>query len=63
MDVIALESSGFSWVKDCVVVGYVPNEGDGEERHRFWNDMDRVLDRVVNGYRLHSGRFKWMDKR
>ena len=28
------------------------NEGDGEERDRFWNDMDRILDRLGNGYRL-----------
>ena len=34
----------------CVVVGYGPNEGDGEERNRFWNDMDRTLDSVGNGY-------------
>ena len=32
-------------------MGYGPNE-DGEERDRFWNDMDRILDRVWNGYRL-----------
>ena len=25
----------FSRVKVCVVVGYSPNEGDGEERDRF----------------------------
>ena len=42
----------FSRVKICTVVGYGPNEGDGEERYRFWNEMDRILDRVWNGYRL-----------
>ena len=42
----------FSRVKVCVVVGYGPNEGDGEERDRFWNDMDRTLNSVRNGYRL-----------
>ena len=42
----------FSIVKVFVVVGYVSNEGDGEERNRFWNEMDRVLDRVGNGYML-----------
>ena len=31
----------FSRVKFFVVVGYSSNEGDGEERDRFWNDMDR----------------------
>ena len=25
---------------------------DGEERDRFWNDMDSILDRVGNEYRL-----------
>ena len=34
------------------MVGYSPNEGDGKERDRFWNDMDRTLDSVENGYRL-----------
>ena len=35
-----------------MVVGYGPSEGDVEERERFWNDMDRILDIVVNGYKL-----------
>ena len=35
-----------------MVVGYVPNEGDDEERERFWNDLDRIVDRVGNEYRL-----------
>ena len=39
-------------VKVCVAVGCDPSEGDGEERDRFWNDMDRILDRVRNGYIL-----------
>ena len=39
----------FSRVKVCVVVGYCPNEGIGEEMERFWNDMDRTMDRVGNG--------------
>ena len=38
--------------KGCVVVGYGPNEGIGEERDRFWNDMDRSMARVGNEYRL-----------
>ena len=45
----------FSRVKVCVVVvvvGYGPNEGDGEEREKFWNDLDRIVDRIGNGYRL-----------
>ena len=39
-------------VKVCVAVGCDPSEGDGEKRDRFWNDMDRILDRVRNGYIL-----------
>ena len=31
-------------------MGYGPSE-DGEERDKFWNDMDRILDRIKNGYR------------
>ena len=42
----------FSRVKVCVAVGYSPDEGDGKERDRFWNNMDRNLDSVGNGYRL-----------
>ena len=34
------------------MVGYSPNERDGEERNGFWNDMDMILDKVWNGYRL-----------
>ena len=33
-------------------VGYGPNEGDSEEKERFWNDIVRTMDRVRNGYRL-----------
>ena len=42
----------FSRVKVCEVVGYGPSEGDVGERNRFWSDIDRILDRVENGYRL-----------
>ena len=42
----------FSRVKICVVVVYGPNQSKVEERDRFWNDMDRTLDSVENGYRL-----------
>ena len=35
-----------------MVVGYSLNEGNGEERERFWNDLDRNVDAVGNGYRL-----------
>ena len=35
-----------------MAVGYDPIEGIGEERERFWNDMDRTMDRVGNGYKL-----------
>ena len=33
-------------------MGYSSNKGIGEERERFWNDMDKTMDRVGNGYRL-----------
>ena len=36
----------FSGVKDGVMVGYGRNEVGGEERYRFWNHINRVLDRV-----------------
>ena len=36
----------------CVAVGYDSSEGDGEERERFWNELDRVVDRVGIGYRI-----------
>ena len=42
----------FSRVKVCAVVEYGLSEGDGEERDRFSNDMDRILDSAGNGYRL-----------
>ena len=35
-----------------MVMGYDPNERNGEERERFWIDMDRTMDRVRNGYGL-----------
>ena len=41
-----------SRVEVCVVVGYGPNKGIGEERERFFNDMDRTLDIVENAYKL-----------
>ena len=31
---------------------YGPTEGDDEDREKFWNDLDRVLDKVCNRYRL-----------
>ena len=42
----------FSRVKVCVVVGYGPNEGNGKERERFWNYLDKNVDRGGNGFRL-----------
>ena len=42
----------FSRVK-VVVVGYDYIEGGGEEREKFWNDADRILYTVGNGYRLY----------
>ena len=46
----------FTRIKDCVVVGYGPNGGDGEEGGGFWNDSDRTVDRVGNGYRDYACR-------
>ena len=34
-------------------MGYNPNERDGEEKNKFWNDMERTLDSIGNGYRLY----------
>ena len=44
---------------------YSPNEGDGEESDRFWNDMDRTLDSVGNGYRLYIPEYlnEWIGDR
>ena len=40
------------YVNVCVVVEYGSNEGSVEERKMFWNDLDRIVDKVGNGYRL-----------
>ena len=42
-----------------MVVRYGTNEGNGEERDRFLNDLDRIVDRVVN----YTGRPKQVDWR
>ena len=42
----------FSRAKVCVEMGYGPNEVEGKERERFWNDLDSIVDRVGNGYIL-----------
>ena len=31
---------------------YGTTKGNVEERDRFWNDLDRIIDKVGNGYRL-----------
>ena len=41
----------FSMAKVCVVVGYGSNE-EGEERDRFWNNMDRTEKAERNHWRL-----------
>ena len=38
------------------MVGYSPNKVIGEEKERFWNDLDETVDRVGNGYRLCAER-------
>ena len=52
-------SSKILWIKFkfpkvtlCVAVGYGLNKGDDEGRDRFWNNMDKTLDSIGNGYRL-----------
>ena len=35
-----------------MVVGYNSSERDGEKRKWFWNELDRIVVRVGNGYRL-----------
>ena len=42
----------FSRVKGCMVAVSGLTEGEVEEMERFMNDLDRVVDRVGNGYRL-----------
>ena len=53
----------FSSVKVCVVVGYSPNEGDDEERDRFWNNLDRLMDRVDNVLMYGSETMLWKEKK
>ena len=36
----------------CMLVIYGPTEVDVEGSEKFWNDLDRVIDRTDNGYRL-----------
>ena len=38
----------FSRVKVCLMVVYRPTKGEIEEMEKFWNDLDRVVDRVGN---------------
>ena len=35
-----------------MVVGYGPKEGDGEKSERCWNELDRIVELVGNGYKL-----------
>ena len=42
----------FSRINICVVLEYGHKERNGEERERFWNVLDRIVDRVCNGYTL-----------
>ena len=42
----------FSRVEVYVVVEQGSTEGIGEEREKFWNDMERTVDGVGNWYRL-----------
>ena len=42
----------FEMIKGRVFVSYVIIKGDNQERERGWNNLKRVLDRVLNGYKL-----------
>ena len=48
-----------------MVERYDSSEGNGEERERFWNDLDRIVDRVGNGYSLCvvGNRNEWVGDR
>ena len=39
-------------MKVCVLVIHGLTERDVVERDRFWSDLNKVVDRVSNGYRL-----------
>ena len=39
---------------------YVCHEGNVKERERFWNDLDRIVDRVGNDYVMCARRSEWM---
>ena len=45
-------SSSFHGLKLSLWQCMAPLKGEDKERERFWNNLERVLDRVVNGYRL-----------
>ena len=46
------------WVKlrflrvKLYIVVYCFTEGDDEDRERFWNYLDKILDNVGNGYEM-----------
>ena len=63
MGVLAQEFYGFKYsrVKVCVVVVNGLSEEKVEERERFWNNLDTVVERVHNGYIVRA-RSKWMGK-
>ena len=56
MDVFALQpyelSSSFQELKYMWWGFMAPLRGDVEERERLWNNLDRFIYRLSNGYRL-----------
>ena len=64
---MALEFSGlnssFQGLKFVGWWGMTPMREMMKKETWTWNEMDRTLDSVGNGYRLHSGKSKWMDRR
>ena len=50
-DVLPLKSYGSAFKGYSLCSGgYGPNEGDGEERERLWNNLKRIVDTVGNSY-------------
>ena len=50
LDVLTIESYGL--ISIFQELKYGPTDRDREEAEIFWNDLDRVADRVSNVYRL-----------
>ena len=49
---VAVLLNDMSRVKVCEVVEFGLTDGDGEERKRFWNDLDKVVGVLVEKKRV-----------